>query len=232
MHSRRNLLARFTTRGAKAISGVGSDGSDHTLGGATQNASSCDCSRPHNGPYAHHFPNVVVQTHEGQRALFYDDLLRGKMVMINCMSVRNEALFPVSRNLANVQRLLRDRVGRSLFMYSITVDPEHDTPRVLKAFADKHGAGPGWMFLTGEPAGIQSLRSRLFISGDSHDHDGAGPAQDCSLALIRYGNEAVGLWGSVPAKTDPELIAMRLSWIQSEQPSNGTPRRAGPKPLV
>jgi protein SCO1/2 len=116
-------------------------------------------------------------------------------------------------------------------MYSITADPEHDTPRALKAFADRHGAGPGWMFLTGEPAAIQSVRSRLFVSGESHDHS-AGPAQDCSLALIRYGNEAVGLWGSVPAKTDPEMIAMRLSWIQSEPPSNGTPRRAGPKPLV
>jgi protein SCO1/2 len=230
MHSRRNLLARFTTRVAKAIPGVRSDGSDHAFGGATQNTSSCDCSRPHNGPYAHHFPNVVVQTHEGQRALFYDDLLRGKMVMINCMSVKNDALFPVSRNLANVQRLLRDRVGRSLFMYSITVDPEHDTPRVLKAFADKHGAGPGWMFLTGEPAGIQSLRSRLFISGEGNDHSDC-PPQDCSLALIRYGNEAVGLWGSVPAKTAPELIAMRLSWIRSEQPTTGTPRRAGPHPL-
>ena len=229
MHSRRNLLARFTARAAAAIQGAGFDGSDHTSNGAVQSTSSYDCSRPHNGPYAHHFPNVVVQTHEGQRALFYDDLLRGKMVMINCMSVENEALFPLSRNLARVQRLLRDRLGRSLFMYSITVDPEHDTPRVLKAFADKHGAGPGWMFLTGEPAAIQTLRSRLFVSGDSHDH---GAGQDCSLALIRYGNEAVGLWGSVPAKTDPELIAMRISWIQPEQAWNGTPRRAGPKPLV
>ena len=231
MHSRRTLLARLTARAAAAIPGAHFDGSDHKSDGALQSASSCDCSRPHNGPYAHYFPNIVVQTHEGQRALFYDDLLRGKMVMINCMSVKNEGLFPVSGNLAKVQRLLRDRLGRSLFMYSITVDPVHDTPRVLKAFADRHGAGPGWMFLTGEPSAIESLRSRLFVSGDSHDH-GAGPAQDCSLALIRYGNEALGLWGSVPAKTDPELIAMRISWIQQEQSSNGTPRRAGPKPLA
>jgi protein SCO1/2 len=115
-------------------------------------------------------------------------------------------------------------------MYSITIDPEHDTPRVLKAFAEKHEAGPGWMFLTGDPAGIQTLRNRLFISGDGHDH-GSGSAQDCSLALIRYGNEAVGLWGSVPAKTDPESIAMRLSWIQPEQPATGKPKRGGPPPL-
>lgn len=231
MSSRRNLLARFTSRAAPSMPEAGIDGSDHTAHGALQSASSCDCSRPQIGPYAHHFPNIIVQTHEGQRALFYNDLLRGKMVMINCMSVRNEALLPVTENLARVQRLVRDRIGRSLFMYSISIDPEHDTPRVLRAFAEKHGAGPGWMFLTGEPAAISLLRSRLFVSGDSHDH-GTGPAQDCSLALIRYGNEAVGLWGSVPAKTDPELIAMRISWIQPEQSSNGTPRRAGPKPLA
>jgi len=153
------------------------------------------------------------------------------MVMINCISVANEALFPLSSNLAKVQRLLRDRLGRDLFMYSITTDPEHDTPRVLKAFAERLGAGPGWMFLTGEPAGIHVLRNRLFTSGDSHDH-GARSAQDCSLAMIRYGNEAVGLWGSVPTKMDPELIAMRLSWIRPEQPATGRPKRAGPPRLA
>lgn len=231
MQSRRNLLARFVARATAAIPGVRSDGSDHTSHRAAQNTASCNCSQPHDGPYSHYFPNVLVYTHEGQRALFYDDLLRGKMVMINFMSVKNEALFPVSANLAAVQRLLRDRVGRDLFMYSITIDPEHDTSRVLKAFAEKHGAGPGWMFLTGEPAVIHSLRSRLFLSSDGHDHS-PGPVQDCSLGLIRYGNEAVGLWGSVPAKTDPEFIAMRLSWIQPEQPATGPPRRKGPMPLT
>ena len=230
MHSRRNLLTRFTERTAAAIRGVSQDESNQAPPVDGRNAAPCDCSHPRNGPYAHHFLNVVVQTHQGERALFYDDLLKGKMVMINCMSVKDEAVFQTTSKLVKVQRLLREGPGRDVLIYSITVDPEHDTPRVLKAFAEKHEAGPGWLFLTGEAAAMQHLRNRLFVSGDSHDH-GEGSQPDCSLAMIRYGNEAVGLWGAVPARTDPELIAMRLSWIRPEQPAVGMPRRAGPPPL-
>ncbi len=234
MQSRRSLLTKLMGGAAAAavIPRVASSAIGQTLRDSAQNTPSGKCSQPRNGPHAHFFPNAIVYTHEGQRALFYDDLLWGKTVIINCMSIKNEALFPVTRNLSKLQGLLGDRLGIDLFMYSITVDPEHDTPRALQAFAKENGARPGWMFLTAEPAVTESLRNRLFMSGSSHDH-GAGPVEDCSLGLIRYGNEAVGVWGSVPARSDPKVIAMRLSWIQSEDPpATGTPRRKGPMPLA
>ena len=43
--------------------------------------------------------------------------------------------------------------------------------------------------------------------------------------LLRYGNAAVGLWGSVPAQADPEWIAERLSWVQPR--AAGRPARPG-----
>ena len=191
--------------------------------------SSCDCARPPGGLYAEYFPNVVVQTHENRQALFYNDLLRGKVVMINCMSVAYDAVYPVTDNLVRVQRLLGDRVGHEVFMYSLTVDPEHDTPRVLRAFAARHGVGPGWLFLTGAPGIMQALRDRLFAhEGGSHH----APVQDCSRGLIRYGNEPVGLWGSVPAKAEPEWIVQRLSWVATRQLPVGPPRRRGPVALA
>jgi len=36
-------------------------------------------------PYADRFPNVVLKTHEGRNVRFYDDLLKGKIVLINFM---------------------------------------------------------------------------------------------------------------------------------------------------
>ena len=36
-------------------------------------------------PFAGHFPNVVLKTHEGRNVRFYDDLLQDKIVMINFM---------------------------------------------------------------------------------------------------------------------------------------------------
>jgi len=186
-----------------------------------------DCVRPGGGPYAEYFPNVVVHTHEGRKALFYHDLLRGKTVLINCMSVKNETLYPVTANLVEVQRLLGERLGRDVFMYSLTLDPENDTPRVLRSFAEKHGVKPGWFFLSAKPDDVQLLRGRLF----AHDaaHHGSAVVRDCSAGLVRYGNEAVGLWGSVPAKAEPEWIVKRLSWVETRPaPAVGIFKRRGP----
>jgi protein SCO1 len=185
------------------------------------------CARPLRGPHADYFPNVVVSTHEGQKALFYDDLLRGKLVMINCMSVTSEATYPVTENLVKVQQLLGDRVGRDVFLYSLTLEPASDTPPVLQAFAKRYGVKPGWLFLTGEPALIDGLRGRLFAHGPGHDHT-ADPVQDCSRGLIRYGNEAIGLWGSVPARTEPEELVKRLSWVEARALPTGPSQRKGP----
>lgn len=231
MTDRRTMLAQLAA-GAVAIPSA-------ALGVPAQDAhaqhahgsTDCECARPHNGPYAGYFPNVVVVTHEGRRALFYNDLLRGKTVLVNCMSVANEAVYPVTANLARVQRLLGERAGREVFIYSVTVDPEHDTPRALAEFADRHGVGPGWLFLTGTPDTIGLLRARLFADAGGHAH-GHGPKRDCSLGLVRYGNEAVGLWGSVPSKSDPEWIVRRLSWVSPRAHTSDAPRRRGPSPLL
>lgn len=34
-------------------------------------------------PFAGRFPNVVLKTHEGKNVRFYEDLLKGKIVLIN-----------------------------------------------------------------------------------------------------------------------------------------------------
>ena len=190
-----------------------------------------DCARPLNGPKADYFPNVVVVTHENRRALFYDDLLRGKTVMVNFISVKDEAELGMTKSLARVQRYLGDRLGRDVFIYSITTDPEHDSPRVLREFAESNGAGPGWLFLTGQPGAIQTLKSRFFASAATHNH-GSGPVEDCSAGMVRYGNEAAGIWASFPAKTSPEWIAKRLSWLEAKEAPVGPPKRRGPAPLA
>jgi protein SCO1/2 len=224
------MLARLAAAAA-AVPSVALGAQSQATHTRERDSSDCECERPHNGPYAGYFPNVVVVTHEGRRALLYNDLLRGKTVLVNCMSIANESVYPVTENLARVQRLLGERAGRDVFMYSITVDPEHDTPRVLAEFAEKHGVGPGWLFLTGPMDTFAMLRGRFFADVGAHAHS-HGPARDCSLGLVRYGNEAVGLWGSVPAKTEAEQIVQRLSWVTPRDPVQGTPRRRGPVPVL
>lgn len=187
------------------------------------------CERPSRGPKSDYFPNVVVTSHLGQRSLFYDDLLAEKTVLINCMSVRGNDAYPVTENISKVQPFLADRLGRDVFMYSLTVDAEHDKPEVLADFARQYGAQPGWSFITGSPEDMDAIRGRLFSHNPGLHHVGRTP-RDCSVGLMRYGNEAVGLWGSVPAVADPEWIARRLSWVVPRDRQPNTFRRGGPLP--
>jgi protein SCO1 len=208
MTNRREMLANLG-KGAIAIPAVALLAQAAT----DQNKPCSPTSRP-GGPSARYFPNVVVRTHENEKALFYDDLVKGKIVMINFFSVTTDAVYPVTQNLATVQRLLGDRVGREVFMISITTDPEHDTSDVLKEFAKKHGVKPGWVFVTGKPADMQRLRESLFVQRGDSTHAAHHMAQDCSRGLVRYGNEALCRWGSFPARGKPENIVKRIPWVE------------------
>jgi protein SCO1/2 len=49
-----------------------------------------------------------------------------------------------------------------LRLVSITVDPQHDTPRVLRSYAERYGADARWWFLTGDTRAIYCLAREGF----------------------------------------------------------------------
>lgn len=181
------------------------------------------CERPLRGMHAGYIPNIVVRTHTNQRAWFYDDLILRGIVLIHCMSVRDEESCGSLQNLAQVQPLLGPALGKSVFIYSISTDPVNDTPAALSRIAEKYGAQEGWLFLSGQPAELRLLREKLFTHGGGHD---------CSMSLLRYGNEQAGLWGGTPSTSSPESIAERISWITPREPVSGEYRRGGPPELA
>ena len=156
-------------------------------------------------------PNVPVQTHDGRTVRFYDDLVRHRIVTVNFMYAECRNICPgMTQNLAVVQRALGARVGRDVFMYSITLKPEEDTAAVLRAYAADHGVRPGWLFLTGAPDDIETLRRSLgFVDPD--------PAVDADttqhIGVVLYGNDALDRWAACPALTDPEEMAKYIGWM-------------------
>src|SRR6266850_1870923 len=95
-------------------------------------------------------PNVVLTTHEGEQVRFYDDLVKDKFVTINMVYTSCKTTCPLTTaNLVRVQKMLGDRVGRDLSMYSITLDPEHDTPEVLNSYVKTFGTATGITSLNG-----------------------------------------------------------------------------------
>jgi len=181
------------------------------------------CERPLRGLHASYIPNIIVRTHTNQRAWFYDDLILKGIVLVHCMSVRDEESCGNLRTLAKVQSLLGPALGKNTFIYSITTDPVNDTCAALGRIAEKYKARDGWLFLTGQPAELKSLRERLFTRGGGHD---------CSMNLLRYGNEQAGLWGGTPITNSPESIVERISWITPREHASGGYTRGGPPELA
>ena len=108
---------------------------------------------------ADYFPNTVLTNQDGQNLRFYDDLIKGKVVVINFIFTGCGDSCPLeTARLRQVQKLLGDRVGKDVFFYSISIDPLSDTPAVLKQYAEKFKIGPGWQFLTGDIQEIADLR--------------------------------------------------------------------------
>src|SRR5918997_2267897 len=157
------------------------------------------------------FPNVVLTTHEGKKVRFYDDLVKDKIVLINFMYVKCEGTCPgTTANLVKVQKLLGDRMGKDIFMYSITLKPEEDTPETLSRYARAYKVGPGWQFLTGDPKDVELLRRKLgFIDRD--------PARDAvksnHIGMLRWGNEPMTLWAGCPGSLAPHKIVKEIGLL-------------------
>jgi len=157
-----------------------------------------------------HFPNVELITQEGRKVLYYDDLIKDKKVVLNLMYVKCRGIcVPVTANLVRVQKLLREHGRNDIFFYSITLKPEEDTPEALKQYAEAHGVGPGWWFLTGKPADIELIRRRLrFV-----DLDPVVDADKSShIGMIRFGNEPMLRWVACPGQANPEHIFKTMLW--------------------
>ena len=163
---------------------------------------------------ANYFPNVILTTHDGQKVRFYDDLIKGKIVAIDLIYTTCKYACPLeTARLAQVQKLLGDRVGRDIFFYSITIDPENDTPEVLKAYAEKFHAGPGWTFLTGKQEDIDLISKKLglYTEPDPANKDGHTPS-------LVVGNETTGQWMRNSATDNAGFLARTIGdWMNSWQ---------------
>jgi protein SCO1/2 len=131
-------------------------------------------------------------------------------VIINFMYAECDGIcVPVTRNLGKVKKLLGDRVGRDIFMYSITLRPTEDTVDDLRTYAEHHGAGDGWLFLTGSPRDIDHLRRSLGFAYPD-------PVEDADVSnhigMVRYGVEPLTRWAACPGMANPEHIARSILW--------------------
>jgi protein SCO1/2 len=137
-------------------------------------------------PAQKYFTDVELLDQDGKKLHFYTDLLKGKTVIVNAFFTTCTSVCPpMNRNLEKVQEALGDRIGKDVFIVSITVDPATDTPPRLKEYAQRFHAKPGWTFLTGKKENVDWA---LYKVGQYVE------AKDDHTTVIAIGNEPTGLW--------------------------------------
>jgi protein SCO1/2 len=155
------------------------------------------------------YTNALLRTQDNKEVRFYDDLIRGKQVVVNFMYADCKGACPIAtQKLKTTYESLKDRMGKNLFFYSLTIRPETDTPAALKHYAQKHKADvPGWYFLTGDPYDIETIRFRLFGMG----HPGFD-LEDVHSGMLRIINDNRNSWGMAQGLASQKHILQHISW--------------------
>jgi protein SCO1/2 len=113
-------------------------------------------------------------------------VLKDHVVVINAFFATCQgSCLPMNRNLEKVQAAFKERMGKDLYIVSISVDPTVDTPAALKDYAKKLNAVPGRLFLTGQKANVDLALRKLGQYVEQRE-------QHTNIFII--GNERTGLW--------------------------------------
>jgi protein SCO1/2 len=131
-------------------------------------------------------PDVVVVDQDNHKLHFYRDLVQGKTVAINFIFTTCTTICPpLTANFAKVQKTMMERNEKDLHLISVSVDPEGDTPKRLKNYAEMFHAEPGWTFVTGKRADLEQIWKAFNIYlGSKQDHP----------AIVAIGNDSQHLW--------------------------------------
>ena len=109
-------------------------------------------------------PDFALTSQDGKEVRLED--FRGKVVAVAFIYASCPDVCPLlTDKMARVQDELGPAFGKEVAFLSITVDPERDTPEVLKGYADAFDADlAGWSFLTGTPAAVREVARRYGVA--------------------------------------------------------------------
>jgi protein SCO1 len=158
-----------------------------------------------------YFPNLELTTSDGRTVKFYDDLLKDKIVVLNLMYAQCNGICPATTsNLKRVRSILRQEIAHDVFIYSMTIKPEEDSPQALAAYARMHRIeDPQWLFLTGKPEDVDLLRHKLGFADPNPELD---KDKSRHSGMLRYGNEHTAVWGTCQSSAEPEWIAQEIGF--------------------
>jgi len=156
-----------------------------------------------------YFTDVELLNQDGTKMRFYSDLLKGRTVVIIPFLTTCTGVCPqMNRNMAKIQEAPGDRLGKQVYLISITVDPVTDTPARLKEYAAKFHARRGWYFITGAQENVNFALNKIgqYVA-DKNDHS----------SIMIVGNEATGLWEKAFALRQAEELIKIVEGVADDK---------------
>jgi protein SCO1/2 len=160
------------------------------------------------------FMNVNVQlydlelvTQEGRRVKFKSDVVADKLVAMTFIFTTCTTICPIYNAIfSQLQPLLGERLGKDVVMVTLTLDPTRDVVGRMKRTAQKFGAQPGWLYLTGEKPNVDQVLKGLgayFPNFEEHP----------PMALV--GDGKTGTWKRFNGFPSPEQVLAMIDELQA-----------------
>lgn len=132
--------------------------------------------------------DLLLRDQDGREVRFYSDLVKDKIVVLSffyttCTYVCTRQGTTFSR----LQSLLGERLGKDVFLISVTTDPAKDTSLKLKNWGKRYDQQPGWTLVTGDKAEMNKIL--IPFTGNP-----AGAGMHLPSTFI--GNDKTGRWTS------------------------------------
>lgn len=107
-------------------------------------------------------PDMVLLDQDGRQVRFYSDLIKGKTVLISFFyTTCSYTCLRQGKVFSDLQNELGDRLGKDIFLISVTIDPETDTPERLKSWGKQYSLRKGWTLVTGGRIEMEKLVGHL-----------------------------------------------------------------------
>lgn len=105
---------------------------------------------------------ATLLNQNGRTMRFDREVVGDRIVVIDFVYTTCTTVCPVlSAVFSRLQKKLGDQVGKDVLLVSVSLDPVRDRPARLKAYAAKHGARDGWVWLTGEAEQVEQVLQGL-----------------------------------------------------------------------
>ena len=158
--------------------------------------------------------DLALVDQDGRQVSFVSEVIGDRIVVMDFVYTSCTTICPVlSAVFGQVQERLGDQLGDEVALVSVSVDPVRDTPQRLKAYAARHRAQPGWVWLTGPKTTMDEVLNGLgAYSPNFEDHP----------AMVLVGDGRSGEWSRFFGFPSPDRLMEQVGALQAARQSAGS----------